>query len=175
MLIVFRGLPGTGKSHLVRLLVAARQSLLVLDRDSIRAGLIAHPDFGVEEKALIDDLIIAMAGFLLGRGRHVVIDGMALSSESRLRELADMARTHGTACRIVECTCSERTALHRIAMDGSGHPAGDRSEKLYHEVKARYARVDLPCLSIDTENSAAGNIEAILDYIGMVDEPLLNP
>ena len=65
MLVVFRGLPGTGKTHLVRRLVRAAPDLLVLSRDGIRASLISRPTFADDEKALVDDMILTMAAFLL--------------------------------------------------------------------------------------------------------------
>ncbi len=85
-----------------------------------------RPTFGPEEKALVDDLIVSMAGFLLDRGRAVVIDGMALSSARRVQDFVQTARTRRKPCRVIECACSEVTALSRISQDGGGHPAGDR-------------------------------------------------
>jgi predicted kinase len=167
MLIVFRGLPGTGKSRLVRRLVKRKLELLVLSRDSLRSSIVVRPDFGPEEKTLVDDLIVVMAGFLLDRGRNVVIDGMALSSARRVRELAETARSRGKPCHVIECICSEVMALHRIGHDRGGHPAGDRGEGLYHEVKARFEQIAPPFLTIDTERDTGENLQAIVDYIGM--------
>ncbi len=165
MLLVFRGLPGTGKSSLVQRLVRSRPDFLVLSRDSLRAGIVPCPTFTPDEKALVDDLIIAMAGFLLGRGRNVVIDGMALSSAVRVNELVHAAESHRTGVRIVECVCSEATALARIRQDKGSHPAGDRGEALYFDVKARFEPIAQPCLVVDTEKDPAHAIAEILDYI----------
>ncbi|HUJ75112.1 MAG TPA: AAA family ATPase, partial [bacterium] len=65
MLVLFRGLPGSGKTHLVRKLVRARPDLLVLARDDLRVHLVAHPTFDDGEKELVDSLITVMAGFLV--------------------------------------------------------------------------------------------------------------
>jgi predicted kinase len=163
MLVVFRGLPGTGKTHLVRRLVQARPDLLVLSRDALRASIIAHPTFAADEKALIDGTIIAMAGFLLERGRDVVIDGMALSSSAHVEEFARTAEGHGAGLLIVECDCSEATALKRLERDKGAHPAGDRGRALYFEVKARWEQVPRPVLKVDTEGDPAPALTAILE------------
>jgi len=165
MLVIFRGLPGTGKSHLVRRIVAQRPTLLVLSRDTLRAALIAHPTFGEEEKSLVDDMIVSMAGFLMGRGRDVVIDGMALSSAARVAAFWDAAATRGVPARIIECVCREQTALERIGRDTGGHPAGDRGEGLYRAVKARYQTIQYPSLVVDTEKDTQASVRAILSYI----------
>jgi predicted kinase len=162
MLVVFRGLPGTGKTHLVRRLSRARSGFLVLSRDSIRSGLIARPTYAPEEKALVDDMIITMAGFLLDRGRDVVIDGMALSSAGRVEQFARVAESRGVPLLIVECTCSEATALERLRHDRGGHPAGDRGESLYFEVKTRWEPLARPFLGVDTEGDAARPLAAII-------------
>ncbi len=165
MLIVFRGLPGTGKTHLARRLLDRRPDLLVLSRDTLRAAIFTHPTFDDAEKAFVDDLVIAMAGFLLGRGRGVVIDGMALSSARRLDEFAETAATNRKAFRIIECVCSQSTALARIAADRSNHPAGDRGAELYHRVRERFEPAELPLLRIDTDVNEDENLIAILGYI----------
>ncbi len=166
MLVVFRGLPGTGKTSLVRALVRSLPDFLVLSRDAIRATLIPRPTFATEEKDFVDDLILSMTGFVLDRGRHVVIDGMALSSASRVEQFARAAETRRVPVYIVECVCSERTALERLGRDRGRHPAGDRGAALYHEVKARWQALDRPVLRVDTEGGPVAALDAIRQHIG---------
>ncbi len=165
MLIVFRGLPGTGKSHLARALIARRPSLLVLSRDSLRISMIAHPTFEDDEKALVDELILSMTGFLLARGRDVVIDGMALSSADQVEQFASAAEGRGATVRIIECACSEETALARIQQDLGTHPAGDRGAPLYFSVKSRFQPLSRPSLQVDTEKPVEDNLAEVLRYI----------
>jgi predicted kinase len=165
MLILFRGLPGTGKTHLVRRLLTDRPDYRVLSRDALRASIISRPTFSEEEKSLVDELILSMAGFLLARGHTVVVDGMALSSARHVEEFAAAAQSHRAPFRVIECACSEEIALARLAHDGASHPAGDRSERLYHEVKARFQPIDQPCLKVDTDLDAEKNLAAILNYL----------
>ncbi len=165
MLIVFRGLPGTGKTRLARRLLSKRPDLLVLSRDTLRSAVIPHPTFSEEEKALVDEMIVTMTGFLLGRDRSVVIDGMALSSARLLEEFAEQAAAHRKGFRVIECICSEATALARIAADRGSHPAGDRGSDLYYRVRERFEAVEVPFLSIDTDGDEEQNLAAILGYI----------
>ncbi len=165
MLTVFRGLPGTGKSFLARQLVEACGGFHVLSRDVLRASLLPRPTFSPEEKALIDDLVCAMTGFLLGRGLDVLIDGMALSSSKRVNELVRIAAAHASPVRIIECVCAEATALSRIARDAGGHPAGDRGEALYFEVKARFEPIVHPFLTVDTDRDPAESLAAVRAYL----------
>jgi predicted kinase len=166
MLVVFRGLPGTGKSYLVGKLLERKPGFLVLSRDALRASIVPRPTFSADEKALVDDLIVAMAGILLGKGRDVLIDGMALSSASRIEQFASAAEAAGAALRLIECSCSESTALARITAGAGAHLAGDRGEKLYFDVKARFERLARPVLAVDTDDDTEANLEAIISYLG---------
>ena len=165
MLLIFRGLPGTGKSFLVRHLVHRRPGFHVLSRDALRRALIPQPAFSEEEKSLVDELVAAMAGWLLGRGKNVVIDGAALSSAAGVDRLVKAARSQNAAAKIVECVCRQETALARIKGDEGSHLAGDRGEALYFQVKARFQPVPYPSLTVDTDLGLEENLRAILGYI----------
>jgi predicted kinase len=165
MLVVFRGLPGTGKSHLVAGLVRERPQFLILSRDSLRAHVLPHPTFQADEKNLVDDLIVSMAEFLLSKNRDVVIDGMALSSASRVDAFAHAAQSCGAQLRVVQCVCSEKTALARIARDGGAHPAGDRGEALYRETRERFQPIAHPFLTVDTDRDPAESLAIVLNFL----------
>ncbi|HVO40512.1 MAG TPA: ATP-binding protein [Spirochaetia bacterium] len=165
MIVIFRGLPGVGKSYLAHRLLQRRPDMLVLSRDSLRTSIITRPTFSEEEKSFVDDLIVSMARWLLGHDRSVVIDGMALSSAKRLEDFAAAAVSQRKSLRIIECVCSEATALARLRADAGDHPAGDRSEGLYRRVKERFEETELPYLRVDTEGDAEENLQAILGYI----------
>ena len=166
MLIIFRGLPGAGKSYLVRHLLERRPDLMVLSRDVLRSALIPHPTFSDEEKSFVDGLVAAMAGWLTGRGKDVVIDGAALSSAAGVEQLVEAARSRGAESRIIECACRQETALARIKGDEGSHLAGDRGEALYFKVKGRFERIPYPSLEVDTDLGLEQNLEAVLAYLG---------
>jgi predicted kinase len=165
VLVIFRGLPGTGKSYLVRRLIERRPAFHVVSRDALRAAVIPHPTFTEEEKSFVDDLVSVVAGFLLDRGKDVVIDGMALSSAARVGQLVEVAVSRGVPAKIVQCVCRQDTALSRIAGDDGSHPAGDRGEALYARVKARFQAVSHPSLTVDTDKATESSIAAILAFL----------
>jgi len=165
VLIIFRGLPGTGKSFLVRHLVDRRPGLHVLSRDVLRAAVIPHPTFSEAERGFIDELVAEMAGWLIGHDRDVVIDGAALSSAAGVTRLVKAAQDRGALARIIECVCRQETALARIKGDEGSHPAGDRGQALYFEVKARFAPVPHSSLTVDTDAGLEENLRAIVDYL----------
>lgn len=165
MLVIFRGLPGTGKTHLVRQLVQRRPRLLVLSRDVMRRALLCRPTYSADEKELVDGLIAVMAGHLLERGKDVVIDGMSLSSAHGVERLVQVASSRSAPVRIIQCDCRPETALARIRADEGSHPAGDRGEALYFQVRELFQPIPHPFLRVDTDTESAGALDAVLDYL----------
>jgi predicted kinase len=165
MLVIFRGLPGTGKTWLAERVLQRKADFLVLSRDILRASIVPRPSYSVEEKDLVDGLILSMADILLGKGRSVLIDGMALSSAQRVQDFVDVAVTRGVPWRIIECSCSAVTALARLGRDLGEHPAGDRGPALYFAVKGRFQPVTHPVLTVDTDADSEGNLGAVLRYL----------
>eukprot|EP00386_Alphamonas_edax_P016270 GDKI01049698.1.p1 GENE.GDKI01049698.1~~GDKI01049698.1.p1 ORF type:complete len:226 (-),score=45.38 GDKI01049698.1:375-1052(-) len=140
-LIVFRGLPGTGKSYLIELLQHALPKMYRVSRDDTRAQILLQPSYSDEEKYLCNDLCATMVRFLLqnGSGSGVVIDGFSFT---KTKDPAEFIRksTQGVSRRVnvllVDCSCADKMAVRRIVRDIGTHPAGDRNEALYSRQKA---------------------------------------
>ncbi len=112
-------------------------------------------------------MISGMADYLLSEGGRVIIDGMVLTSKSSLDALISAAEKTGSPHYLIECYCCEQTALKRIRMGIKHHPARDRNEDLYFQVRERYEPVDYPRLMVDTEDDFELNVGKIMEYIGI--------
>lgn len=121
-LVVFTGLPGTGKStlaaHAAGPLVAP-----VLGWDWVMAALRPYP--GIQEAlgrmdfptyvsvgwSVMWNLCIAQ----LRLGRSVVLD--AVARDAQLEQTRAVAATHGAGCLVVLATCSDEE-IHRSRLEG---------------------------------------------------------
>lgn len=169
MLVIFAGLPGTGKSTVARAL-AARTGGVVLDKDPIRATLFPPQD--VEYTAEQDDFCLQVmldtAGYLLRKNpaRVVILDGRTFSRRYQIEAAVRWAEQFGTPWKIVECVCSEETARKRLEEDlrlGT-HPAKNRDWVLYQTVKAHFEPITLPKVLVNTD--LTGGNEAA-EFIGL--------
>ena len=89
--VVLMGLPGSGKSSLLRALPPERQ-MPVIDRDAIRAAMFPRPfDARSEKDAAISAVWAALAA-RLKFGQQVVIDGMTFASQRNRDQVARIAR-----------------------------------------------------------------------------------
>jgi predicted kinase len=168
MLIAFAGLPGTGKTTLATQLTAHLGAVL-LNKDHLRAGLFAPDE--IEYSREQDDFCVAilyqLAEYHLRRrpSRPVILDGRTYSQRYQIDALKAAAARCLTPLKIIECTCSDATALIRLAADTT-HPAIDRTPALYHRVKTSWQPIDDPKLVITTEcTDTPTALDQVLTYL----------
>lgn len=159
MLVVFAGLPGTGKSTLARA-VAARVSGAVIDKDTLRAALFdpAGIEYTPEQDDFCMRLMLETAEWLWTRqrGRTVMLDGRTFSRAYQINTALSFAEARAIGWRIIECQCTEETARIRLEADAGRHPARNRNFALYQELKRTFEPITRPKLVVDTDRPVDG-------------------
>jgi adenylylsulfate kinase len=174
MLIAMAGLPGTGKSTIARALAAALDAV-VLDKDEIRAAL--FPPDGIEYSREQDDLCVSImlqiAEFMLRRNpqRAIILDGRTFSQSYQVQAVVRAAEKMKADLAFIECTCSEKTALRRLAADNAGgaHPAANRDAALYRQLSAHADPLNHPHLTVDSEQSLEACVAQALSYLSALE------
>jgi predicted kinase len=153
LLVAMAGLPGTGKSTVARRLAAALGGA-VIDKDAVRHALFgeAWTEYSTAQDDFVLTLMLAAAERLI-EAQHcpvVFLDGRTFSRGYQLDMVRDLAARTGCRMRIVECICEPEIALERIRRDMGAHPARNRNEALYWQVREQFEPVPDPKLVIDT-------------------------
>jgi hypothetical protein len=129
---------------------------LVLSKDVIRADLFSHEaiDFSREQDDLCMNVIFLLARYLLTMNpeRTIIIDGRTFSRSYQIDQLLTQAAFLKVTPVIIECICDDATAKQRINSDQrtGAHQAGNRTYRLYSELKIKAEPIIADHLRIDT-------------------------
>ena len=166
-LVVFSGLPGTGKSALAEQLARAL-SCPLLTKDIIEAALWRN-GVGRDQRSgwMAYELLTAVAEAQLALGQSAILD--CVSTTRRLREgWQALAARQRAAFRAIECVCSDEET-HRSRLAGRSRNIPGWYELTWEDVeKVRrdYEPWTSERLVLDAMRPLAENIRAAVDYVG---------
>ncbi len=112
-LLIFCGIPGSGKTTIARLVAKADPGAVHVQTDAVRA-MITAPTFDAKESDFVYGVAVAAAREALDAGRLVILDATFGSSRRREKTLKSLAG-HYSRVDFVLVTCDLQTALRRNA------------------------------------------------------------
>jgi predicted kinase len=177
-LVVFAGLPGTGKSSLARALARDLRAVY-LDKDTIKdctMRLIGESALEQNSQtagalsrfagALSYELLVDLARDNLTLGLSVVVDSPAAYQTFRDR-IKVVARATKAELRLIECICTdERLLRQRIEHRGQDLPDyRTRDWQTFQQDRGRFERLTDQRLVVDTAESQVVNLRKVRAYL----------
>lgn len=170
-LIVFAGLPGTGKSSLARS-VARERRAAYLDKDTIKDAVIALADrmkvpSGQQLAGPLSyELLVVLARDNLTLGLPVVLDSPA-SYQLYRDQVKQLAKGLRADLRLIECICTDENLLRqRVERRGQELPEyRTRNWAEYQRQRAQFERLVDRRLVVDTAQSLPLNLRKVLAYL----------
>jgi predicted kinase len=150
IVIIVCGLPGVGKTTLVKDL-APRMRAVILSTDKIRKELIPRPKYDWKERKLIYDIVILFAKYLSEAGVNCILDATLIKERSRqeIKKELDLITKN---IHIIECVCPEDIIIKRLKRRRNNYSDADISvykkmKKIYEPVKEKHITVDTSKIS----------------------------
>jgi predicted kinase len=169
-LIIFSGLPGTGKSSLAEA-VGREMCIPVFAKDWLEATLrrcgLMPGKAGVSSLSYAAyELITTLAQRQLVLGQSAILDCVA-GQESLREQWRTLAAGYEAGWQVIECVCSDE-ALHRKALAARQRGIPGWYELGWEEVervRGYYEPWQEECLVLDMVNPLPDNIQVVLAYL----------
>ena len=157
-LLIFCGIPGTGKSTIARLVAARLEGTVHIQTDAVR-WMIYHPTYTNEESEFVYAVCIMLAGEALQRGYNAILDGTFLREEYREEALRQLRGAYDSYL-VVYVHCDVRTAYVRNMSREASVPQ-DRFNQMLSRLQEPAS-----ALKVDSEKTSAElAAEAVLAQI----------
>ena len=167
-LIVFSGLPGSGKSSLAEVL-GRKLSVPVFANDWLQAAL-KRSRLGNEADRKLGfagyELLTTLAERQLMLGQSAILDSVA-SIEVVREQWRELAHKYGATWTVIECICSDET-VHRQRLESRQRHIPDWAELEWREVervKSYFVPWTDERLVIDTLKPHEENMRNVLSYL----------
>lgn len=164
--VVVFGLPGAGKSEVAKK-ISKRTESQRLNTDVLRKIMYPHPTYRSDESQKMYEALVYVAGQELSQRRTVVVDGTFNSQPDR-ESMILMARRRNAELRMVHVTCSDEELIRErlLCRPGTGNPS-DADWRVYQKVKAKFAPITDPCMTIDNTGRTLQELDEILAISGL--------
>lgn len=146
MLILFYGLPGSGKTTIAKAYSEAK-GYPHLHSDLIRQELGLLGDYSGQAKQKVYDELLGRASRLLAGGQTVIVDSTFYKAEVRAPFLA-LSVKHLVRVAWIETTANEENTKIRVSKQ---RPDSEADFEVYLKLKKEFEPINHPHLSIRTD------------------------
>jgi len=161
------GLPGAGKSTLAAALSQRIPDARVLNKDTVRAALFDPCDYSAAERSIAFSAMLDAARYHLGRGRVVILDGLAFPRLGEEEAVDVAAADTGAFVATVVCDVPIDVAVARADADAVAgtHRAANRDGAAVRRVAAEMREPSGAYLTVDTTRPIDEAAALALGYI----------
>jgi predicted kinase len=144
-LLLFCGIPGSGKTTIANLVAKKYPGSVHIQTDIIRA-MITEPKFNMEESELVYQACVAAAKEALNTGRLVILDATFGTKRRRESTLSALAG-HCSSVDLIHIKCDLEVALRRNSARPTGSAVPEAS------VRSIDSMFEAPSPAITVDNS----------------------
>jgi len=166
-IVVLIGLPGAGKSTLAAALSQRIPDARVLNKDTVRSALFEPCDYSAAERSIAFSAMLDAAGYHLGRGRVVILDGLAFPRLGEEEAVDALVADAGAYVAKIVCDVPIDVAVARADADAVAgtHRAANRDGAAVRRVAAEMREPSGAYLTVDTTRPIDEAATLALGYI----------
>lgn len=165
-LVAMVGPPGTGKSHLARL-ITERTPVRVVESDDLRRVLASRPAYTADENRRVFAALYGRVERHLRRGQNVLLDATNIYEWSRQR-IYRLAERTGARLLLVRTIAPDEVVERRLGARRAGVDPRDGSEAgwdVYVRMRAEFQEIQRPHVVVDTSQDLSPAVEQIVAFV----------